>query len=51
MNEPARSVTSRELTLLAAAPVVSVVTEPKPRMDGKTLHLKEPLTLSLPNPV
>jgi hypothetical protein len=51
MNEPARSVTSLELMLFAAAQVVSVVTEPKTRMDVKTLHLKEPLTLSLPNSI
>lgn len=51
MNEPAGSVTSLELMLFAAAQVVSVVTEPKTRMDVKTLHLKDPLTLSLPNSI
>jgi hypothetical protein len=49
MNESARSVTSLELILFAAAQVVSVVTEPKAGMSVRTLHLNVSLTLSTPN--
>lgn len=49
MNESARSVTSLELILFAAAQVVSVLTEPEAGMRVRTLPLNEPLTPSTPN--
>lgn len=48
MNESARSVTSLELILYAAAQVVSVLIQPKSGMSVRTLHLNEPLTTSTP---